>query len=115
LPQTPNRVLCVEDHEDIRFLLTTVLGAAGYDVASAAGSGEALGLARREQFDLFVLDTRLGGESGIDLCRALREMRPSALVIFYSGAVYDSDKEADCASQGHDADAVHCKYCGAKL
>jgi voltage-gated potassium channel len=21
----------------------------------------------------------------------------------------------DCASQGHDADAVHCKYCGAKL
>lgn len=93
MPQAPKRVLCVEDNEDIRFLLTTVLHAAGYDAAAAAGGGEAIELVRGEYFDLFVLDTKLGGESGLDLCRTLREMRPAAPVIFYSGAVYDSDKE----------------------
>lgn len=89
----PKRILCVEDNEDIRFMLTTVLGAAGYDAASAGGTEEAARMARDEHFDLFVLDTKLAGESGIALCRTLREMRPAAPVIFYSGAVSDSDRE----------------------
>lgn len=89
----PKRVLCVEDNEDIRFMLTRMLRAAGFDAASAAGVEEATALTRREHFDLFILDTKLEGESGIDLCRTLRALRPDASVIFYSGAVSDADRE----------------------
>ena len=91
--QPPKRVLCVEDHEDIRFLLTTFLRGAGYDAASAAGTAEAEGLARGGHFDLFVLDTRLDDGSGVDLCRTLLSISPGARVIFYSAAAYETDRE----------------------
>src|SRR3712207_7848651 len=39
-------------------------------------SGDALMLVEREEFDLFILDTRLGEESGVELCRGLRAARP---------------------------------------
>lgn len=95
---TPKRLLCVEDNEDIRFMLTIILNQAGYDAASAGGTAQALEAARREHFDLFILDTRLGDESGLDLCRELRAAQPEARVIFYSAAVYDSDRQAALAA-----------------
>lgn len=92
------RLLCVEDNEDILFMLTAILGRAGYDAESAGGHAQALEAARREHFDLFILDTKLGDESGLDLCRELRAAQPEARVIFYSAAVYDSDREAALAA-----------------
>ena len=94
MPQPPKRVLCVEDNEDICFMLTAILGQAGYDTASADGPGEALSAAGREHFDLFILDTMLGEGSGLDLCRALRASHPDTPVVFYSAAAFDSDREA---------------------
>lgn len=88
------RILCVEDNEDICLMLTTVLGQAGYDTASATRPAEALEMAGREPFDLYILDTRFGEESGLDLCRALRAAHPETPVVFYSAAVFDSDREA---------------------
>lgn len=94
MPQPPKRVLCVEDNEDICFMLTTVLGRAGYTAASAASPAEALEMDGREHFDLYILDTRFGEESGLDLCRILTAAHPDTPVIFYSAAVFDSDREA---------------------
>lgn len=56
-------------------------------------AGEALKLAGRAEFDLFILDTRLESGSGLDLCRALREAHPDTPVSFYSAAAFDSDRE----------------------
>lgn len=94
MPQPPNRVLCVEDNEDICFMLTTILGRAGYNVSAAANPAEALRAVGREHFDLFILDTWFGGESGVELCRSLRAAHPDTPVVFYSAAAYDSDREA---------------------
>lgn len=91
--QLPKRILCVEDNEDIRFMLTTALRAAGYEVLSAAGPGAAVVLTRAEQFDLFILDNKFGEGSGIELCQTMHVICPETPVIFYSGAAYDSDRQ----------------------
>ena len=87
------RVLCVDDNDDTCFMLRTLLGSSGYEVETAAGVTEALSLARVESFDLFVIDNRYPDGTGVDLCRRLREARPDANIIFYSGAAYASDKQ----------------------
>jgi DNA-binding response OmpR family regulator len=94
LPQPPQRVLCVEDNEDIGFLLYTVLRREGFDAVIIYAVGDALVLAGREGFDLFILDLTLENGSGLELCRTLRESHPDMPVVFYSAAAYDSDREA---------------------
>jgi DNA-binding response OmpR family regulator len=94
LPQPPKRVLCVEDNEDIGFMLFTVLKREGFDAVITYTVGDALILTGREEFDLYVLDARFGDGSGLDLCRALREAHPDTPVVFYSAAAFDSDREA---------------------
>jgi DNA-binding response OmpR family regulator len=94
LPQPPKRVLCVEDNEDVGLLLYTALRAQGYDAMVTYTAGDALMLAGRDGFDLFILDTRVGGKSGFDLCRELRAARPDTPVVFYSADAFDSDREA---------------------
>ena len=88
------RILCVDDNEDARFMLSTLFRQEGYRVATAGSIEEALPLARSEQFDLYVLDKLFPDGDGTDLCRGLREQNPQALVVIYSGAAYDEDKQA---------------------
>lgn len=83
----------MEDNEDIRFMLASVLGAAGYEVSSVAGPGEVAGIARIKQFDLFILDNKFDEGRGVDLCRTLRVICPDTPVLFYSAAAYDCDRE----------------------
>jgi DNA-binding response OmpR family regulator len=94
LPQPPKRVLCVEDNEDIGFLLFTLLKREGFDAVVTYTVGDALMLAGREDFDLYILDVMFESGSGLDLCRALREAHPNSPVVFYSAAAFDSDREA---------------------
>ncbi len=94
MSQPPKRVLCVEDNEDIGFLLYTTLKREGFEPVITYTISDALMLAGREEFDLYVLDVALESGSGLDLCRTLREARPDVPVIFYSAAAYDSDREA---------------------
>ena len=90
----PKRVLCVEDHEDTREMLFFLLRGEGFEVEVADSAREALEMARRRPFDLFILDVWLPHEDGNSLCRRLREFDPYAPVIVYSGAVFEADIEA---------------------
>ncbi|MFT3924693.1 MAG: sigma-54 dependent transcriptional regulator [Myxococcales bacterium] len=78
------RVLVVDDEENLRLVLRTLLSRNGYDVRVAASAEEALrGL---EQFDPnFVLaDVRMPGMSGIELCRQLAARGATATVVVMS-------------------------------
>jgi DNA-binding response OmpR family regulator len=88
------RILCADDHDDTRSMLTALLGQKGYEVISTGRAGEALELARRERFDLYILDVRLPDGSGLELCASLRAHDPAAEVFFYSGAAYERDRLA---------------------
>ena len=87
------RILCVDDHDDTSFMLTHLLGLSDYEVTTARGMGEALGLIERQEFDLYVLDKRLPDGSGLDLCRRLNAATPHVPVIFYTGDAYDLHRE----------------------
>ena len=76
------RILVVEDRDDERDPLRLVLGE--YDVAAASGYDEGLRLARREYFDLYVLDDRMLGGRCIELCLRIREFDPNTPILFCS-------------------------------
>lgn len=65
-------ILVVEDEESIRRLIRAALDPNAYSVAES-GTGEgALQLLDEQQFDLLILDLRLGGMSGWDVLDAMR-------------------------------------------
>ena len=90
---TKRRILCVDDDEDTCFMLTHLLGQENYQVRAVKSVSEALQLARNESFNLYILDEWFPKEAGLGLCRKIREFDPHTPVIFYSGAVFESDRE----------------------
>ena len=92
------RILCVDDHADTCFMLQTLFGGAGREVASAPNVSEALRITESQSFDLFVLDVRFPDGSGIELCKRLRELHPHAPVVFYSGRAYEADRSEALAA-----------------
>lgn len=86
------RILFIEDHADTRELVGSVLEASGFSVTSAGTVAAALQLARTEKFDLFLIDNWLPDGFGFELCERIREFDGATPVLFYSGAVYESDK-----------------------
>lgn len=88
------RVLCVEDDEDTRDMLKTMLGYSDLEGVGAPDVGTALRLMEREQFDLYVLDGGLRGVSGLTLCEQIRASDARAPIVIFSGHAYASDIEA---------------------
>jgi two-component system chemotaxis sensor kinase CheA len=72
----PGRVLVVDDSLTTRMLEQTVLEAAGYHVTLAASALEALEVARRQAFDLFIVDVEMPGMSGFEFVEATRHDGP---------------------------------------
>lgn len=71
------RILAVDDEPLFLDLLRTVLVNAGYDqVETAADTDAAIALIKSAavEFDCFLLDIRMPGKDGIELCRMIREM-----------------------------------------
>ena len=75
------RILVVDDEEDLREILRFNLEAEGYEVMTAASAEEALSL-MGNGFALLLLDVMMGGMSGYDLARVLRERGDQTPVIF---------------------------------
>jgi two-component system response regulator AtoC len=83
------RVLIVDDEENIRLVLRTMLGKHGYELALASSGEEALEVAERFAPDYVIADVRMGGMSGIDLTTALArgENAPTVIVMSAYGSV----------------------------
>jgi CheY-like chemotaxis protein len=103
MQNTKIRVLFADDHEDIRLIVTTLLGASGYQVVTADGVASALALAHSEAFDVYVLDNKLADGSGEELCKRLREFDRDTPVVFFSGGVFESDRRGalNAGAQGY--------------
>jgi len=69
---TAPHILVVDDHREIRELVSRALAKEGFRV-SVAADGKAMRNALADgRFDLILLDLMLPGEDGLTLCRALR-------------------------------------------
>ena len=65
-------ILIVDDHREIRDLVSRALGKEGFRV-STAGDGKAMRKVLADaRIDLILLDLMLPGEDGLSLCRSLR-------------------------------------------
>lgn len=70
---TPSpHILLVEDADDLAQVIIRELEAAGYDLTHVTSGEAALQVARRDDFQLVILDWMLPGMSGIDVLRHLR-------------------------------------------
>ena len=78
------RLLIIDDHEMVREGLKAMLSAEPdfSIVGDAANAEEAFALIERLRPDIILLDVRLPGTSGIDVCRTVTERYPQTAVIF---------------------------------
>lgn len=68
---TPH-IAVVDDHKDIRELVSRYLGQHGYRVSAVESAAACRRLLERSAPDLVVLDIMMPGEDGLTLCRELR-------------------------------------------
>jgi two-component system OmpR family response regulator len=87
------RVLCVDDDEDSREILSTLLRFSRIETKAVGTAAQALSLIQAERFDLYLLDARLPDLDGFELCRRMRAFDPHTPILFYSGAACDADKK----------------------
>ena len=79
-------ILVVDDENEIRDLVAQVLSNAGYLVREARSGEQAIEAVRHEQPLLVILDVRLPGISGYEVCGWLRSrFRDSLPIMFLSG------------------------------
>lgn len=81
------RILLVEDNDDVRELAESVLGLSGYAVLSASSGEHALALlGQEEQVDLLFTDVIMpGGMNGLQLVEQVREKWPALPVLLTTG------------------------------
>ena len=76
------KVLIMEDDEDIRDFVVSLLSRAGYEVLAEDNGQAGLASALREQPDLVILDWMMPGLTGVEVCRAMRaDIRGNGLPI----------------------------------
>jgi len=75
------RLLIVEDDDDVRLTLRLLLEDEGYDVSEAADGDEGLARFASDKPALVILDLKLPGKSGFDVCRALRQQSDVPIIM----------------------------------
>jgi PAS domain S-box-containing protein len=85
-------ILLVEDQEEVRKFIATILGEYGYKVVQAQDAAQALRLCAAQPVDLLVTDVVMPKMSGVELAERLRLTLPGLRAIFISG--YSEDTHA---------------------
>jgi len=75
------RVLLVEDEESFIDALTIGLEREGFDVVSAADGQLAMEAFAPDRFDIILLDLMLPKMSGLDVCRAIRNLSDVPIIV----------------------------------
>ena len=72
MQEEAQKILVVEDNDDIRTLESRILSADGYEIFSATNVSDAFAILNENKIDLVLLDIVLNDQSGLDI---LTEMR----------------------------------------
>jgi two-component system OmpR family response regulator len=84
-------ILVVDDHREIRDLLSKYLARYGFRVSAAESAARARRLLEASAIDLVVLDIMMPGEDGLSLCRQLRTATDLP-VIMLTAMAEDTDR-----------------------
>ncbi|AZB43380.1 DNA-binding response regulator [Bacillus sp. FJAT-42376] len=75
------KILVVDDEDRIRRLLKMYLEREGYTTEEAENGDEALELALANDYDLILLDLMMPGIDGVEVCRKLREVKATPVIM----------------------------------
>ena len=78
----PARILIINDEPSLREFFRFNLEIRGYEVLESAGSPMALEIFRKEKPDAVILDLRIAGTDGFDLCQCLCEKDDCSVIVF---------------------------------
>jgi CheY-like chemotaxis protein len=101
-------VLLVEDDGLVRNLTAQALQGMGFAVEVAASAEEAIALARaKPEIDVVLSDIVMpGGQSGVDLARTLRVLRPALAVVLASGYAQALETDVPVIAKPYNVDQV---------
>jgi len=88
-----HHIVVVDDDAGVRTLLTRILRECGYEVSAARDGTELQSIMGTGRIDLILLDIMLPGDSGIDLCRTIRD-QSHVPIIMISARGQESDRVA---------------------
>lgn len=91
IPEKRMKILVIDDEEQIRRALKSILGARHYEVILAKDAEEGLDLAIDHSPDLIILDLAMPGMSGLEACRELRTWYNGPILVL-SVRAGDTDK-----------------------
>jgi two-component system response regulator MprA len=89
-----HRVLLADDDRAIRESLVRALELEGYRVSEVGDGVEALATARREEFDVLIVDVMMPGVDGLGVCRVLRADGDRTPVLMLTARVETADRVA---------------------
>jgi CheY-like chemotaxis protein len=102
-PRSP-RILIIDDDGTNCELIQLMLQISNpdYEVTSVLTPEEGLRLAATQRFDLYVLDYRLRGLTGIEVCRTLRQTHADTRIMFFTGEAHERERQ-EAMQAGADA------------
>jgi two-component system, NtrC family, response regulator HydG len=80
-----NRILIIDDEEGIRFTFARFLRGAGYEVECADNYHQGMERVTTQHFDLVITDIVLGGHTGIEILRQMRDLKLACPLILITG------------------------------
>jgi diguanylate cyclase (GGDEF)-like protein len=81
------RILVTDDEESLRTVVSRVLTEDGHEVTEAASGEQALEVFLKHPFPLVITDVKMGGMSGIDLLKRIKEINQDTQVVIMTSSV----------------------------
>ena len=94
LPNSKDRVLVVDDQEEIRRIISRLISLLGYEVATAGNGREGLDLFCLIPFNLVITDLDMPEVDGLALANSIKERSPHTPVVMITGNGLDAAQEA---------------------
>lgn len=85
------KILIIDDDEDLSFVISEMLESYGYNVTCAQGSEKAFELLSKNTYHLILLDINLPDATGFEICKELRHVS-TVPVIFASARTSETDR-----------------------
>jgi two-component system, cell cycle response regulator DivK len=98
------RILVVEDQEDLRNVLRTLLTGSGYEVVEAADGQAGVAKAQAERPDLILMDIQLPVLDGYDATRQIKanaDLKATPIIAVSSFAMKGDEEKARAAGCDH--------------
>jgi DNA-binding response OmpR family regulator len=96
-------ILLIEDEDEVAAFIKKTLAENDYSVVVKNEGNEGLAAALNDNFDLILLDLRLPGISGIEICKKIREEKINTPILMLTamGTIGDRVKGLECGADDY--------------